>query len=122
MGREKHRLVETVGDDNQPRDDGRPMIKLHSIIDRARRRPVLGLLVLVLLVALLALVALHPAIDALELAASCLTILAIAISIAIIRRPVEQIVSAAPLAPAHARPPTARPFARVPQLLVPLRL
>ena len=98
------------------------MIKLRDLSDRARRKPVLGLLVLVLLVALLALVAFHPAIDASELAASCLTILAIAISIAISGRLVERIVSAAPWAPAHPRPPTARPCSRVPQPLVLLRL
>ena len=98
------------------------MIKLRDFIDRARRKPVLGLVVLLLLVALLALVALHPAIDALELAASCLTILAIAGSIALLRKPRRWIVTAPLAAASRARPPTARPFSRVPQLLVPLRL
>ena len=98
------------------------MIKLRDFIDRGRRKPVLGLLVLVLLVALLVLVALHPSIDALEVAASCLTMLALAVSIASLGRPARRTVSAAPFAPASARPPTARPFPRFTRFLVPLRL
>ena len=63
------------------------MIKLRELIDRARRKPVLGLLVLLLLVALLALVALHPAIDALEVAATCLAVIALFISLRLFLRP-----------------------------------
>lgn len=98
------------------------MIKLRDFIDRARRKPVLGLLVLVLIVALLALVALHPAIDALELATSCLTILAIAVSVALLRQPRRWIVTAPLVAASRARPPTALAVSRASQLLVPLRL
>lgn len=98
------------------------MIKLRDLIDRARRKRVLGLLVLVLLVVLLALVALHPAIDALELAASCLTIIAIGISIALLHKPRSWIVTAPLVAASRARPPTAIAVSRAYQRLVPLRL
>lgn len=98
------------------------MIKLRNFIDRARRKPVLGLLVLLLLVVLLALVALHPAIDALEVAASCLTLLAIAVSAALLCKPSRWVVTAPLAAASHARPPMLRRFSRVPQHLVPLRL
>lgn len=98
------------------------MIKLCDFIDRARRKPVLGLLILVLLVALLALVALHPAIDPLEVAATCLTILAIAVSGALLCTPRRSIVAAPLVAASPARPPTVRRSTRVPQHLVPLRL
>ena len=98
------------------------MIKLRNLIESARRKPVLGLLVLVLLVALLVLVALHPAIDASELAAACLAIVAIVATIALIREPSTRNAADAFLATVRARPPTARPFPRTVGLLVPLRL
>ena len=82
----------------------------------------LGLLVLLLLVAVLALVALHPAIDAVELATSCLTILALAVSIALLRKARSRIVAAPLVAVSRAGPPTSRPLPLVPQLLAPLRL
>ena len=98
------------------------MIRLRCFIERARRKPVVGLLVLVLLVALLALVALHPALDALELAASCLTILAVAVSIGLALKPSTPPVSGVLQLVSRARPPTRRTFAAAPQPLVPLRL
>ena len=98
------------------------MIKLRHLIENARRKPVVGLLVLLLLVALLVLIAFHPAIDALELAASCLAIFAIAISVARLRGTGMRIVFAPPLAALRARPPTPQPPSPVVELLVPLRL
>lgn len=98
------------------------MIKLRDFIERARRRPVLGLFVLILLVTLLVLVALHPAVDALELAATCLTILAVAVSMALVLVPSTPVVSRVPLLASRARPPTTRALAAPPQLLAPLRL
>ena len=98
------------------------MLRLSDFIDRAREKPLLGLLVLILLVALLALVALHPAIDPLELAVSCLTILAMTASIALSRKPGRCDRTAPIPAVARARPPTALAVSLPAPLLVPLRL
>lgn len=98
------------------------MIRVCELLDRARGKPVLGLTVLVLLAILLALVALHPAIAALEVAASCLMILAIGISAMLVFPPRGGIAASTVGFPSRARPPTARGVSRSSQLLVPLRL
>ena len=98
------------------------MIRLRDFIERARRRPVLGLIVLILLIGLLVLVALHPAFDGLEVAATCLTMLSVAVSMALVLVPSTPVVSGVPLLSARARPPTTRTRTASPQLLAPLRL
>ena len=98
------------------------MIKLRDLIERARRKPVLGWFVLILLIVLLVLVALHPALDAVEMAATCLTILAVAVSMALVLVPSTPAVSGVPLLSLRARPPTTRALAAPLQLLAPLRL
>lgn len=98
------------------------MIRLRDLIERARRKPVLGLIVVVLLIGLVVLVALHPAVDALEVAATCLTMLSIAVSMALVLIPSTPGGSGVPLLLSRARPPTARMFTAPPQLLAPLRL
>lgn len=98
------------------------MIKLRELIDRARRKPILGLLVLLLLVALLVLVALHPAIDALEVAATCLAVIALVISLRLFLRPqsiAPRMQHRMALLP---RPPSRRPEIRTSETLAPLRL
>lgn len=97
------------------------MIRASQLIDEARKRPLLGVVVLVLLVAVLVLAALHPALDALELICS-LAVLALA-AVAAASRPIPAGGPVAPVAGAtSARPPTRTRPRRALATSTPLRL
>jgi len=98
------------------------MIKLRAFIDNARRRPFLGLLVVLLLVAALTLVALHPAIDALEVAATCLAVLALVISLRLVWRPQRVALRMRRITPLLPRPLSPLPESRSAETLAPVRL